>query len=147
MFFKKEKMTQHHVAGGGKDRPFLITGGLQEGYGPSEKLHNLGEVVAAHHGWQKVKELIMGVMISGDTVSYGWPQDGAIQCASEPGFAISGSVNPIYDAELTDEQVWERLVSMAGFVAGELGQTRIYVTFAGVTKILQAEASETPTGN
>jgi len=139
-------MQSYKVVGKGLARHFEITGGLQEGYGSSGKLHHLDDVVAAHHDWQRATGKILGLTIEPNQVSYGWPQDGAIQCATERGFALRGGISVLYAADTNDDDVWKLLESLAAFIADTLGQTRIYLSYAQEDRILQAEDQSTPSG-
>ena len=124
---------------------FAITGGLQEGYGPIGKMHDLNEVVAAHHEWQTTSGLILGGLVSSNTVTYGWPQDGTIHSASEAGWKFEGGKNVLYEKDVSDEEFVGRLVELASALAEALGQTRVYVSYAGEDLILQRPEAQTPT--
>ena len=137
-------MANFKTIGEGQARHFQITGGLQEGYGDDGQLHEFNEVIAAHHAWQQKNGFVLGALLTPNTVSYGWPKDGTIHCASESGWALSGGINVIYNASMSDAEVWERLESLASFVAEKLGQTRVYLSYAGVDRILQAEDKKHP---
>ena len=133
--------------GRGAARLFSINGGLQEGYGPTGKVHDLSEVVATHHAWQKANGLILGGLVSANTVTYGWPQNGEIHSASEPGWKFEGGKNVLYEMDVSDEQFLDRLQSLASALAEALGQTRVYMHYAGEDFILQRPQASTPTGN
>ena len=122
-------------------------GGLRVGYGLGAREHTLVDVVAAHHTWQQETRTLMGVLVSPADPSYGWPDGDKIHSASELGWMIHGSVNVQFDAAVSDDEVRERLINLAGFVAAKLGQTRVYLTFAGEDIILQAEGEATPSGD
>ncbi len=135
------------IAARGKARPFVITGGLQEGYGPDGKLHTLAEVVAAHHAWQGERSAIIGLLVSPADPSYGWPQDGSIRSAAESGWMLHGGINVQFASGMSDDEARDKLLDLASFIAGRLGQTRVYVTFLGEDLILQAAEKTTPTGD
>lgn len=138
-------MKAYKIAARGKARHFTINGGLQEGYGPTGKLHTMEEVSQAHHDWQSERRQPFGVLISQSDPSYGWPtDDGAIYSAVEPGWKVEGGINVFYDAHLTDEGALERVLSLAEFLATRLGQTRVYVSFMGEDIIIQAPDKKTP---
>lgn len=132
------------IAARGAARSFVITGGLREGYEADGKLHTLAEVVTAHHAWQGERKLVLGLVVSPADPSYGWPDGDDIRSATEPGFMLSGGINVQYDAKLSDDEARDRLLDLATFIAGRLGQTRVYVRFLGEDFILQAEYKQTP---
>lgn len=138
-------MKAYRIAARGAARHFTINGGLQEGYGPSGKLHTMEEVIEAHHDWQSERRQPFGVLISQSDPSYGWPtDDGGFHSAVEPGFKVEGGINVFYDANLTDEEALERILSLAEFIATRLGQTRVYVSYKGEDIIIQAPDKKTP---
>ncbi len=138
-------MKTYRIAASGPARHFTIYGGLQEGYGPSGTLHEMEEVIQAHHDWQAERRQSFGVVISKSEPSYGWPtEDGSIRSAVEPGFKVEGGINVFYDANLTDEEALERILSLAEFIATRLGQTRVYVSYKDEDIIIQAPDKKTP---
>lgn len=130
---------------------FEITVGLAEGYGPSAKLHTTEEVVEFVLAHLKARAATGQAYLTGGvttgTVVYAWPEGpGAAGGGHEPQAVYSGNVNPLYNADLTTEQVVEVLNDLAGELGAALGQSRVYVSYAGDLWILQAEDTETPTG-
>jgi hypothetical protein len=130
---------------------FAITIGLQEGYGPSGKLHSTSEVIdlveahlkeCAAHGLP----FLTGSVTTG-TVVYAWPEGpGAAGGGHEPQATYSGEVNPLYNSSMSREAIEEFLNGLAAVLGAALGQTRIYVAFAGDMWILQREEAITPSG-
>ena len=131
---------------------FAITVGLQEGYGPTAKIHTPAEVTELVLGHLKGcaaagQPYLTGVVTTGQVV-YAWPEGpGKAGGGHEPQVMYSGNVNPLYNSSLSGEEVEDFLNGLASELGEALGQTRVYVEFAGGLWILQAEDKETPTGN
>lgn len=138
-------MKIYSEVGRGNHRPFAITGGLVEGYGHGGHVHPFDDVIWAHRLWQSETGVILGCHVQPMTLSYGWTDEGSVRTATEPGWILAGSFNPIYDATLTDADAWDRLMSLAARMGDRLGQTRIYVEFAGEIRVFQAVGESTPT--
>lgn len=130
---------------------FSITVGLAEGYGPSAKIHTTDEVVGLVEKHLKDcaasgRPYLTGSVTGGDVV-YAWPEGpGAAGGGHEPQATYSGNVNPLYNANMSAEQVDEFLNGLASNLGTALGQTRVYVEYIGELWILQKEDSATPTG-
>lgn len=145
-------MTYKMVDGSrGKAPRFAITCGLQEGYGPTTKSHTADEVVGLVETYLKEcaaagKPYLTGSVTTG-TVVYAWPEgDGKAGGGNEPQTTYSGNVNPLYNSSMSREAIDEFLNGLAAVLGSALGQTRVYVEYDGDLWILQAEKSETPTG-
>lgn len=138
-------MSWYETVAKGPERRFEITGGLQEGYEAYGAVHTLGDVVAAHHEWQRTLHMIIGVTVSACTISYGWPVKDETKCASEPGFNLSGVMNVQYADKVPDNVASEYLNSLAQLVAERLNQTRVYLSFMGTAYILEREGAVLPT--
>jgi hypothetical protein len=127
----------YDIVGRNAASSFSITGGLKEGYGSTGKTHDFAELIAAHHNWQAATGLILGGLISSNTITYGWAQDGTINSASEAGWKFEGSKNVLYDEDVTDDAFRARLISLASALADALGQVKVYVYYAGESIILK----------
>ncbi len=145
-------MTYKMVDGSrGKAPKFSITCGLQEGYGPTAKKHSADEVVGLVEKHLKDcaasgRPYLTGSVTTGSVV-YAWPEgEGKAGGGNEPQATYSGNVNPLYNSNMTPSQIDEFLNGLAAELGSALGQTRVYVDFDGDLWILQAEKSETPTG-
>lgn len=130
----------YRIAATGRERRFEIVVGLQEGYSGHGRLHDIEEVDRAHQAWQTATGLIQGATITQTTVSYGFrhPADGLIRGADEPVAVIAGAINVLYDADTTDDEARNRILSLAQYVGGQMGQQRVYVTFDGQATIYEA---------
>ena len=131
---------------------FAITVGLQEGYGPSGKTHTAGEVTALVEARLKECAAAGSTYLTGSvttgTVVYAWPEGpGKAGGGHEPQATFSGNRNPLYNSAMTAEQVETFLNWLAAVLGSALGQTRVYVAYAGDLWILQAEEKSTPTGD
>jgi hypothetical protein len=130
---------------------FSVTVGLQEGYGPDGILHTEAEVAELVWAHLKAaaaagKPFLTGA-VSGGTLVYAWPEGpGAAGGGSEPQAVYSGNINPLYNADMSDEDIRAFLSGLAAELGTALGQTRVYVEFDREIWILQAEEKETPTG-
>jgi len=135
----------------GTRRSFVITFGLQEGYGDEACLHTADEVVALIERHLKDKaaagqQYLTGTVTEGQVV-YAWPEGpGKAGGGHEPQAAYTGEVSSLYNGDLTDAEVEVILNDLASEVGSALGQTRVYVAYQGDIWILQREESETPTG-
>jgi hypothetical protein len=135
----------YRVIAGQRARRFEITGGLISGYGPAGARYDLDDVCGAHHAWQRETHQILGCLIAPATISYGYEEDaGRIQGASEPGFVLCGLINPLYQAHLSDAEVGRLVDDLARYLAGALGQRRIYVSVLGQHTILEALPDDAP---
>ena len=134
----------------GERRTFSIIVGLAEGYGPEAKIHTADEAVSLVENHLKAKaaqglSYLTGSVTTG-TVVYAWPEGpGKSGGGHEPQATYSGEVSPLYNAELTDEEVEEILNDLASELGSAFGQTRIYVAYRDEIWILQAEETVTPT--
>jgi len=135
----------------GTRRSFTVTFGLQEGYGDAARLHTVDEVVTLIESHLKDKaaagqQYLTGTVTKGQVV-YAWPEEGGKAGGGhEAQAAYSGEVSPLYNADLSDEEVEVILNDLASEIGAALGQTRVYVAYRGDIWILQQEESETPTG-
>ncbi len=130
---------------------FAITVGLQEGYGPTAKIHSVSEVIGLVLNYLKGcaasgAPYLTGSVTSGEVV-YAWPEGpGTAGGGHEPQTTYGGNINPLYNAGMSRESVEVFLNGLAAELGVALGQTRVYVEFDGVLWILQVEDKETPTG-
>ncbi|MCC7160256.1 hypothetical protein IT399_00805 [Candidatus Nomurabacteria bacterium] len=128
----------------GKAPRFAITMGLQEGYGPTAKKHQVDEVVDLVEAFLKAaaaagRPYLTGSVTTG-VVVYAWPEGpGQAGGGHEPQATYSGEVNPLYNSGMAEGAIVEFLNSLASVLGSALGQTRVYVVFAGDMWILQAE--------
>ncbi len=135
----------------GTRRSFVVTFGLQEGYGDKARLHTVDEVVALIERHLKKRAAagepyLTGTVTEGQVV-YAWPEDdGKVGVGHEPQATYAGEVSPLYNADLSDEEVEVILNDLASEIGVALGQTRVYVAYRGDIWILQQKDSETPTG-
>lgn len=107
---------------------YKVTCGLKEGYGESGTLHSVQSIMPLIPAEAAVQ---IGV------VCYAWPKSqwGEAGCGSEPQAIIEG--------EGLDE---DQVNNLAAVLGAATGQTRVYVAFGDQTWILQADQTETPTG-
>jgi hypothetical protein len=144
-------MAKYQVYAEGAARTFEITGGLQEGYGPTGRIHLIEEVQQAYAAWAATRSLSTGTLaglITPAQVVYSWP-DATGQFTNEgkeEGFTLAGWTNVEFDGAIPDEAVWERLVDLASARGSALGQARMHVRLKDRAAILQAERTVTPTG-
>ena len=133
-------------------RSFAITLGLSEGYGATAKLHTREEVVQAALVYMKAKAAdgkpyLTGTVSAEGTVVYAWPEGpGKSDGGTEANVVFSGEVSVLYNADTSDEEAKAMLDDMAAHLGTVLGQTRVYVAYCDETWVLQAEKTETPTG-
>ena len=132
-------------------RSFAITVGLQEGYGPTGRLHDHYGACDIIKKWIKERAaagltFIGGTLTDGDVI-YGWLNDQEVAIANdEPVVVFSGEVSVIYNFDVSDGEIIGLLNDLAGRLGSELGQTRVYVTYRDKAWVLQAEGEKTPTG-
>lgn len=132
-------------------RSFSITCGLQEGYGPSGKLHTVEEGIQAAMAWMKSKaaaskSFLTGTFGTGEVV-YAWSEGpGKAGGGHEPVLEFHGEVSPIYSADLTDEEAKNLLQELASELGSAMSQTRVYLSYREEAWIIQAEQTVTPTG-
>lgn len=132
-------------------RPFSITLGIVEGYGPEGKVHSVEEAVEASLDWMKSqaaagRSYLTGTFTTGEVV-YAWPEGpGEAGGGHEPTATFSGEVSVLYNADTSDEEVVRLLDELASYLGSALGQTRVYVSYRDETWVLQAEQTKTPTG-
>lgn len=137
--------------GGGNAPRFCITVGLAEGYGPSAKIHAASEVVELVLGHLKGcaaegRPYLTGAVTTGEVV-YAWPEGpGKAGGGHEPVARFEGEINPLYNSSMSRQAIEAFLNGLASSLGSALGQTRVYVAFAGDMWILQKEDSTTPTG-
>ena len=128
---------------------FAITVGLQEGYGPSAKIHSADEVISLVEAHLKEcastgRPYLTGSVTAG-TVVYAWLEgEGSAGGGHEPAACYSGEVNPRYNAGMTPKAVEEFLNGLAECLGVALGRPMVYVAFKGEIWILQREESATP---
>lgn len=92
------------------------------------------------------KPFLTGTVTPGEVV-YAWPEgDGKAGGGSEPNAVFQGEVTPLYGSNIADEEVEAMLYDLAAYFGEKLGQTRVYVRYRGEVWIIQAEQTETPTG-
>ena len=133
-------------------RSFAITLGLSEGYGESAKIHTREEVIEAAFSYMKAKAAsgqpyLTGTVSAVGTVVYAWPEGpGKSGGGTEDNLTFTGEVSVLYNAETSDEEVEAMLDEFAAHLGGILGQTRVYVAYRDKMWVLQAEKTETPTG-
>lgn len=140
---------EYAVIAHGQDRAFEIMLGLREGYGNERHApeHTVADVIAAHHDWQRTAGHVQGVGVTPIRLSYGWPGvAGEIVGADEPACLVTGNINVLYDASLTQDEARTRILFLADFLARRVGQSRVYVRFDGEVFILQAQGAVMPTG-
>lgn len=139
------------VIGCGNRRSFEITVGLKEGYGDEGKTHGLEEAVDLTVEWLKTRAassmlFLPGTFLQGD-VCYAWPESpGSAGGGHEPVVVYRGEVNPLYNANTTDEEAKSALIELASFLGSKFGQVRVYLVYCDEVILLQAEKGVTPTG-
>jgi len=135
----------------GKAPAFTVTFGLQEGYGDSSKIHTVDEVVTLIESFLKKcaaagRSFLTGSVTAG-TVVYAWPEgEGKAGGGHEPQASFIGNQNPLYNSNMSQAEIEDFLNDLAAEVGVALGQTRVYISFAGDLWILQQEEAATPTG-
>lgn len=130
----------------GPARSFAITGGLLEGYDRDHGyIHPIEDVIAAHATWQVKMGVIQELAIRPTTICYGsFDHNNEVIPASEPGFVASGGINVLYNNRVTDEEAFIRISDLAAWIADQLKQTRIYLTWAGRDYILERQSTHEP---
>ncbi len=134
----------------GARRSFAVTCGLQEGY-EDGTLHTFQEAVEVALEWMRGRaaageQYLTGTFVQGEVV-FAWPEGpGKAGGGHEATVIYQGEVSPIYNAGMTDEEAVEILNDLAAHLGTALGQTRVYVALCDQIWILQAEETETPTG-
>jgi hypothetical protein len=134
----------------GPRRSFQMTIGLTEGYGTDIR-HTPQEVLDAIGEWMKGNmeadrpTLTGGMRIDGPML-YGWNSEATgVQTNQEDSVIFMGEVNPLYSADLSDEQVVLLLKDLANFVGERFNQTRMYFTYREELLILQNDKTVHPT--
>jgi len=135
----------------GKAPRFAITIGLQEGYGPTAKKHEINQVINLIEEYLREcaasgRPYLTGSIMTG-TVVYAWPEGlGKAGGGHEPQATYSGEKNPLYNSAMTEKEVISFLNGIAEKLGSALGQTRVYIAYDGDMWILQKEDTATPTG-
>lgn len=130
-------MTDFRVTANGVAMSFEITGGLIAGYEPAvgREIHTIVDVFDAHAKWQEQTKTVQGVRVHPTHILWGISHhepttgESTVYRQGEPGFVISGEINPFYDHDLTWAEAYNRIKSLAEFVAERLGQGHIYLKF------------------
>jgi hypothetical protein len=135
----------------GDRRSFVITAGLRVGYGETATTYSVDVAIQATLNWMKQRAsqeqpFLTGMVTSGDVV-YAWPEGpGKAGGGHEPTILFSGEVSPLYGGNLSDSEVISMLTDLAAELGNALGQTRVYIAYCDKVWIIQAEETETPTG-
>ena len=132
-------------------RHFQMTVGLMEGYG-THVSHSADEVENLVDEWMRTRmeadvSVLTGFVISPkQRMVYGWksPATG-IKTNREDVVLLSGIVNPLYSANLSDESVVTLLKDLANFIGGRLNQTRMYIEYMDTVVITQSDQATHPT--
>jgi|GEM_PF-5126134 len=107
-----------------------MTVGLREGY-EGNQIHEVSEVIALVKRFAVDHNIEFGAEIRSTTVVYSYQSDGRMIVKEEPGANISGLFPPNKFGELSDEKLVEIIGSLAGYLAGPLGQTSFHAEVCG----------------
>ena len=135
----------------GLRRSFTLTVGLRQGYGENAVTHGVEEVVDLIVDHLKSRAAtgqtyLTGTVVLGE-VAYAWPEgEGKAGGAHEPTALYQGEVSPLYNKDLSDDEVVVILTDLAQVLANALGQTRVYLAYRESAMIFQTEGTATPTG-
>jgi hypothetical protein len=136
----------------GTRRSFSITVGIRPGYlGIGLAPKAMEEAIEITESWMKGRAAkglpyLTGTIVRGDVI-YAWPEgDGKAGSSTEPVAIFQGEVSPLYNKGLHDGEVVNLLDELASRFGTELEQTRVYISYTDETWIMQAEKTETPTG-
>ena len=142
----------YNVVGSGARRSFELTVGLREGYGDHGKTHTLAEAEDLAVEWLKARAaegrpFLPGTFFLGE-VCYAWSGKIPDEAGGghEPVAQYRGEVNPLYSADMTDEEAKRILMDLVSFLGRRLGQVRVYLVYRDEVFILQQEEKATPTG-
>lgn len=132
----------------GQLKPFKIVLGLVEGYG-SNTIREVKEVEDLIEEWmrdriQKGLFFLTGNVVAGNLV-YAWPTKNDPMSTTEPSATFLGDVNPIYNSDISDEDILSALRELAGFLGTKLNQTRVYLSYLDRIEILEDEERVHPT--
>lgn len=135
----------------GTRRSFSMTVGIMPGYYSGAAPKAIEEAVGIAEAWMKERAAkglpyLTGTVVRGDVV-YAWPEgEGKAGSGTEPVAIFYGEVSPLYNGGIGDDEVLELLRELAACFGTDLEQTRVYVSYRNETWIMQAEKTETPTG-
>ena len=77
---------------------------------------------------------------------YGWKSSATgVKTNREDTVLLSGIVNPLYSADLSDDSAVELLKDLAGFIGERLNQTRMYIEYMDTVVITQNGQATHPT--
>ena len=132
-------------------RSFQITIGLKEGYG-SDVVHSIEDVKTIIKDWMVAKmagrlpTITGGIVVSGTTL-YAWNSSATGIVANEEYTALFiGEINPLYNADMSDELAIASLRDLAETLGAKLNQTRMYVSYRDEVRIYQNDGQAHPTG-
>lgn len=132
-------------------RSFQITVGLMEGYG-TKRSHTAMKVENLVEKWMKTRMEAGMPVLTGFVISpkqkmvYGWksPATG-VKTNREDVVSLSGIVNPLYSADLSNDAAIELLKDLASFIGERLAQTRMYIEYMDTVIIIQNDNATHPT--
>ena len=132
-------------------RPFQIVIGLKEGYG-SGIVHSVDDVRKIIKSWMiealgnNQPTITGGILIPG-TALYAWNSGATgVMANEEETLLFIGEINPLYNADMTDDQAVKCLKSLATRLGEKLNQTRMYVSYRDTIRIYQNDGQVHPTG-
>ena len=134
-----ENMQIEHT---GLARRFTVTFGLKAGYGDNAKVFPQSDAEKAIQGWmanriESGKKYLTG-SVRGGTLLWGWkPDDAAPVLGTEAQAEYSGVLHPLFNADLTEEEVLEMLQDLASKVGNTLEQERVWVEWGGKVYVLK----------
>ncbi len=134
-------------------REFSITLRLKEGYEDLGSIHTTRAVSDAAKSWMQERAarrqpFLSGILQEGD-ILYAHPiaRPPYGSAGEEPVVEFKGLVSPLYNSDLTDEEVMALLNELASLLGNVAGQTRVYVTFQDSCWVLQQDGKSSPRGD
>jgi hypothetical protein len=126
-------MSKYQLIASVTDRPYMISGLLGED-SKSNETHDISRVMNLCAAWQKLYGGIVDGHVYSTIFSDAWEEE---KLSMRPGWVLQGWVNPALDVNTTNHEFWDALVSLAKFLACNLNQKRVYVSFAGEMRVFQ----------
>ncbi len=135
------------ILAAGIRRSFAVTFGTVPGYAQFGVPRPADEVQAAVHRWMRgrleKKTFILTGVLSAGQVLYAWPGGAGV----EPVWTFAGEVSVVYCPNVGDSDVVAALNELAGLLAEEFKQTRVYVSYRDEAWVLERDGGQpSPSG-
>lgn len=126
----------------GPKRSFAVTVGTRPGYDPLAVAATQAEVWTIILDWMEAraaagKPFVTGTVTAG-RVLYAWTTGRG----HEPVVTFAGEVSVVYSPNLGDSEVVVLLNELAGILADQLKQTRVYLSYREEAWVLEREGGE-----